>query len=208
MEIIYQSESYIVCIKPAGVISESNGQNGFPDLIENELTKKVYTVHRLDKAVSGVMVYALSQKAAADISDQIQKNIMKKQYVALVHNVPKEKIGVMKDLLFKDKVKNKAFIVKRERKGVKKAELDYEVIEEREIENEKVSVVKVNLHTGRFHQIRVQFASRNMPIVGDKRYGAKDNCKNIMLYSTKLEFVDPDTGEHVIYRHTPQWMFI
>lgn len=203
MEVLFQNKNYIVCVKPAGVISESNGIDGFPDLIEKETGKNVYTIHRLDKVVSGVMVYALNKEAAANLSRQVSDRQMKKQYTALIHNVPEKAKGVFTDLLFKDSAKNKAFVVKRDRRGVKKAELDYEVIDKFQKDDEILSVVEINLHTGRFHQIRVQFASRNMPVCGDRRYGAKDEYKNVMLFSTKLEFCDPESGETVVYKHIP-----
>ena len=147
----------------------------------------VYPIHRLDRDVSGVMVYALTKKAAASLSKAVAENALEKVYLAVVHGVPAEKSGVYTDLLFKDSKKNKSYVVARERKGVRRAELSYEVLESR---GDK-TLVRVKLHTGRSHQIRVQFSSRKMPLFGDKKYGASDGERQIALFSHSLTFPHP-----------------
>ena len=163
IKILHYDKNIVVCIKPAGADSEKD----MPDLIRTEFEEKgikneqIFPVHRLDKPVGGVMVYALNRRSASEISKQIVDGVIKKEYLAVVHGAPLEDKGIFEDLLFKDSKRNKSYVVKRERKGVKKASLLYEVMEK----TEKFSLVKVKLNTGRSHQIRVQFASRKMPLV-------------------------------------------
>ncbi len=181
MEILYFDKNIASCIKPVGVPSEGEG---VPKLLKEELMSmgiktEVFPLHRLDMAVGGVMVFALHKSSAATWSRKIaEREGFDKEYLAVVHGSPEEKNGVFEDLLFKDSRANKSYIVKRERKGVKKASLEYDVLEEKE----GLSLVKIRLHTGRTHQIRVQFSGRKMPLVGDKKYGGHGNC-NIALFS-------------------------
>ena len=181
---LHIDQNLAVVIKPIGVASE--GEEGMPGLVKKALGEKginctVYPLHRLDTAVSGVMVFALNKTSAAKMSAAIAENKMKKEYLAVVHGTPEEKSGVFKDLLFKDSRKNKSFIVSRMRKGVKEASLEYEVLGEKE----GLSLVRILLHTGRTHQIRVQFSGRKMPLFGDGKYGAKDNS-DIALFSYRI----------------------
>lgn len=181
MEILYQDGQIIVCVKPVGVDSEHE----LPQLLGGN----VYTLHRLDKNVGGVMVYARTKDAAARISREIQEGRLIKEYVALVHGVPPES-GDWEDLLFKDSRKNKVFLVKKQRAGVKSARLEYKRLSAGER-----SLVRVRLHTGRSHQIRVQFASRQLPLVGERKYSTvADDCE-IALWSYRLAFTHPTTGE-------------
>lgn len=196
MEIIYSDKNIAVCIKPVCVDSEKQ----MPDLIKANLGGEVYTVHRLDKNVGGVMVYARSRQAASQLSKAIQSGSVIKEYVAIVHGTPPEK-GDWEDLLFKDSNKNKVFVVKRMRKGVKHARLEYVRISDGEF-----SLVRIRLHTGRSHQIRVQFSSRGYPLVGDRKYGAKDNEKSPMLYSCKITF--PYNGQSACFEALPDWKAI
>lgn len=193
MEIVYSDKNIVVCIKPVGVDSEKQ----MPDLIKANLGGEAYTVHRLDKNVGGVMVYARSKQAASQLSKAIQNGTMIKEYIADVHGTPPEK-GDWEDLLFKDSSKNKVFVVKRLRKGVKKARLEYVRISEGEI-----SQVRIRLHTGRSHQIRVQFASRGYPLAGDRKYGSKDKRTSPMLYSCKITF--PYQDKTVSFESAPDW---
>lgn len=188
LEFLHFDRDIAVVIKPVGISSE--GEAGMPGLIKNALFEKgvsctVYPLHRLDTAVGGVMVFALNKTAAAKMSAEIAENRLKKEYLAVVHGTPDEKNGVFKDLLFKDSRKNKSFIVNRMRKGVKEASLEYEVVGE----SEGLSLVRVLLHTGRTHQIRVQFSGRKMPLFGDGKYGAKDNS-DIALFSFRITLPD------------------
>ena len=196
MEIICNNEEFVTAIKPFGVSSQENGRDGLPDLLKKELNlSEIYTVHRLDTVTSGVMVYAKTKKAAALLSRGITDGTFKKEYLAVVHGEVSPDNGEMVDFLFKDSRKNKSFVVKSERKGVKKASLEYEV---QEIKN-GLSLVKIKLHTGRTHQIRVQLSSRKHPVYGDGKYGASDNIPFIALFSQRISFISPENGERVSF---------
>ena len=198
-----KDKSIVVCIKPVGVLSQAGdeGEESMISLLQKACGSEIYPVHRLDKGVGGVMVFAKTKKTAADLSKQVSEKTMKKQYYAAVYGCFEEKEGIMEDLLFKDRAKNKTFVVKRERKGVKKAKLSYSVENEGFFENKQVSVVKVRLYTGRSHQIRVQFASRKMPLVGDGRYGGGSG--KLALFAHTLEFIHPASGEKMVFSEKP-----
>ena len=178
MEILYQDSDIAVVEKPVGLDAEQ----GMPCALQAQIGGSFYTVHRLDQNVGGVMVYARNQKTAAELSRQIQNGSFVKEYVALVHGTPEE-AGDWTDFLFKDSRKNKVFVVKKERTGVKKARLTYRCLRAGE-----QSLVHIRLYTGRSHQIRVQFASRKMPICGDGKYGSREKCDSLALWSHSLSF--------------------
>ncbi|MBQ8910290.1 MAG: RNA pseudouridine synthase [Oscillospiraceae bacterium] len=192
MEIIYEDKDIAVLEKPVGMDSEKD----VPKALQAQLGGSFYPVHRLDQNVGGVMVYARNQKAAAELSRQIQNGSFQKEYVALVHGTPEE-TGDWTDLLFKDSRKNKVFVVKKERTGVKKARLTYQRLTAGE-----QSLVRIRLYTGRSHQIRVQFASRGYPLVGDHKYGSKAKETAPMLYSCGLQF-DLKGQKH--FEKLPDW---
>ena len=194
MDILYSDKNIIVCNKPVGLDSEKQ----VPEKLKEQFFGDIYTLHRLDLNVGGVMVYARNKHTAALLSKSIQDGYMIKEYLAFVHGEIEEK-GILEDLLFKDSRKNKVFIVKKERKGVKKAKLEYKRIK---IENNQ-SLVHIRLYTGRSHQIRVQFASRKHPLVGDHKYGSKDERKEPMLFSYRITF--PYLGNIVSYEAYPKW---
>lgn len=193
MEILYSDQNIIVCIKPVGLDSEKQ----VPELLKTKFDGDIYTVHRLDMNVGGVMVYARKKQAAAQLSRSIQEGTMIKDYMATVHGTPPES-GEWEDLLWKDSRKNKVFVVKRMRNGVKKAKLEFVRLTEGE-----ASQVRIKLHTGRSHQIRVQFASRGYPLVGDHKYGSRDKKTAPMLYSCKITF--PYQGKTISFESTPDW---
>ncbi|MEE0913328.1 MAG: RluA family pseudouridine synthase [Ruminococcus sp.] len=193
MEILYSDQNIIVCIKPVGLDSEKQ----VPELLKTKFDGDIYTVHRLDMNVGGVMVYTRKKQAAAQLSRSIQEGTMIKEYMATVHGTPPES-GEWEDLLWKDSRKNKVFVVKRMRNGVKKAKLEFVRLTEGE-----ASQVRIKLHTGRSHQIRVQFASRGYPLVGDHKYGSRDKKTAPMLYSCKITF--PYQGKTVSFESTPDW---
>ncbi len=205
MDILFNNSSIAVCIKPAGISSQENGDSGMPRLLKDTLScNEIYTVHRLDTVTSGVMVYAKNKEAAAKLTNRITENGFVKEYLAVVHGTPEPKKGIMEDFLFKDSRKNKSFVVKRERKGVKKASLEYEVLETKN----GLSLVKIRLHTGRTHQIRVQFSSRKHPVYGDGKYGASDNIPFIALFSHSLTFIEPESGKEMCFTAPlPDWEF-
>lgn len=193
MEILHTDDNIIVCIKPVGLDSESE----VPEELRRLAGGEIYPLHRLDKTVGGVMVYARTKAAAAALSKQIQDGKMIKEYVALVHGAPPPS-GDWQDLLFKDSKKNKVFVVKRERKGVKAARLEFQRLTDTD-----PSLVKVRLHTGRSHQIRVQFASRGFPLVGDHKYGSRDETGAPMLFSCCIRF--SLLGEDYVFEALPPW---
>ena len=198
-EVLYSDNDIAVIIKPAGVLSEDT-EGSVCALIREALgVTDIYPIHRLDRDVGGVMVYALNKKAAAALSLSVAENALEKVYLAVVHGKPQEDSGTMSDLLFKDSKKNKSYVVKRERKGVRKAELSYETLKS---DGER-SLVKIKLHTGRSHQIRVQFASRKMSLFGDRKYGADDGEKQIALFSHSLTFPHPN-GEIMSFKKDPK----
>ena len=158
MEFLYTDKDIAVCIKPIGLDSEQD----VPAAIRDALGGEVFPIHRLDKNVGGVMVYARTKQAAAALSKAVQEGTVVKEYVATVHGTPPES-GDWRDLLFKDSSKNKVFVVKKERKGVKQARLEFQRLSAGE-----TSLVRIRLHTGRSHQIRVQFSSRGFPLVGTR----------------------------------------
>ena len=193
MEILFSDKDMVVCVKPVGLDSE----RGMPAALAEALGGEIFTLHRLDKNVGGVMVYARAKAAAAALSKAIQEGRMVKEYVAMVHGAPPER-GDWEDLLWKDSKKNKVFVVKRMRGGVKKARLEFVRLTAGE-----ESLVRIRLHTGRSHQIRVQFASRGYPLVGDHKYGARDSVSAPMLFSCRLTF--PYRGRTLQFEATPDW---
>ena len=189
MEILYSDPEIVVCVKPVGMDSEHE--------VPQALGGEIYPIHRLDKNVGGVMVYAKKKTSAAALSRAVQEGTMVKEYVAMVHGIPPE-AGDWEDLLWKDSAKNKVFVVRRERKGVKKARLEYKRLREGE-----TSLVRIRLHTGRSHQIRVQFSSRGFPLVGDHKYGSRDEKTEPMLFSCCLSF--PYKGRTLRFEKLPDW---
>lgn len=194
MEILYADPQIAVCVKPVGMESEAEA----PAELEAALGGTFFPIHRLDKNVGGVMVYARTRQAAAALSKVVQEGAMVKEYAAMVHGTPPES-GDWTDLLFKDSSKNKVFVVKKERRGVKAARLAF-----RRISGDgETSLVTVRLHTGRSHQIRVQFASRGFPLVGDHKYGARDSAAAPMLFSRRVTF--PLSGKMMVFEALPPW---
>ena len=195
MELLCMDRDFVVCVKPVGMDSEHE----VPEALKNELGGEFFPIHRLDQNVGGVMVYARTKFAAAALSKAVQEGTLVKEYRALVHGTPPES-GVLQDFLFKDSRKNKVFVVKKERKGVKKASLEYTRLTP---ENGDPSLVHIRLHTGRSHQIRVQFASRGFPLVGDHKYGSRDEATAPMLFSCCLTF--PWKGTTRVFESFPHW---
>lgn len=193
MEILYSSPDLAVCIKPVGIDSEAE----LPAMLKEILPGDIFPIHRLDKNVGGVMVYARTKAAAATLSKAVQEGSMIKEYVACVHGTPPE-AGDWQDLLWKDSQKNKVFVVKRERKGVKAARLEFSRLTAGE-----TSLVRIRLHTGRSHQIRVQFSSRGFPLVGDHKYGSRDDATAPMLFSCRITF--PWHTDSLSFEKLPEW---
>ena len=194
MTILFSDRDLAVCIKPVGLDSETE----VPKELKEQLGGEIFPIHRLDKNVGGVMVYARNKKAAAALSKSVQEGTMIKEYLALVHGAPPE-TGDWEDLLWKDSRQNKVFVVKRQRAGVKKARLEYKVLRPG-----PESLVRVRLHTGRSHQIRVQFSSRGFPLIGDHKYGSRDTRTAPMLFSCCIHF--PWNGNTVTFEAEPEWL--
>ena len=193
MQILYSDRSLVACIKPVGLDSEAE----VPAALKEILGGEIFPIHRLDQNVGGVMVYARTKAAAASLSKAVQEGLMVKEYVALVHGTPPQR-GDWEDHLFKDSRKNKVFIVKKERKGVKLARLEFDRLTAGE-----QSLVHIRLHTGRSHQIRVQFSSRGFPLVGDHKYGSRDAATAPMLFSCRITL--PLGGETKVFEALPDW---
>lgn len=193
MEILERNKDFVVCIKPVGLDSEHD----LPAQLQAQIGGEIYPVHRLDKNVGGVMVFARNRQTASLLSKAITQGEMVKEYVAMVHGAPPAE-GDWEDLLFKDSRKNKVFVVKRERTGVKQARLSYV----RQKAGEE-SLVRIRLYTGRSHQIRVQFSSRGYPLVGDHKYGSRDSATAPMLFSCCICF--PFKGQLQQFEQLPHW---
>ena len=190
MEIIYQDAEIAVCVKPPRVLS-TDEPGGMPELVRQALdTNDIRTVHRLDRVVSGLMVLARSAESASELSRQIREGVFEKEYLAVLHGQPEQKDGELRDLLLRDKRERKTYIVAEPAKGVQEAILTYQV----QGQTEALAKVRIQLQTGRTHQIRAQFSGRDMPLVGDRKYSLReDNCE-IALWSYRLAFSHPKTG--------------
>ena len=190
MELIYQDEDIVVCVKPARVLS-TDEPGGMPELVRQALgTEDVRTVHRLDRVVSGLMVLARNAQAASDLSRQIREDTFQKEYQAVIHGTPAEDAGRLCDLLLRDKARKMTMVATEPGKGVQPASLRYQVLKK----NADMSLVQIALETGRTHQIRVQFASRGLPLVGERKYSTLEDDCEIALWSYRLAFSHPKTG--------------
>lgn len=201
MELIYMDEQIIVCDKPARVLS-TDEPGGVPDLIREELgdkTAQIRTVHRLDRVVSGLMVLARSQRTASELSRQIREREFEKEYVAVIHGKPDAKAGTLRDLLLRSKEERKTYIVQEPAKGVQEAILDYQVLGEAD----DLTKVRIQLQTGRTHQIRAQFSGRGWPLVGDRKYSLLEDPCEIALWSYRIGFRHPDSGAWMEFTKEP-----
>ena len=211
MKILYEDRYLLVCEKPVGVESQRSSKGGedMLSLLEEYRAEKgeeafVGLVHRLDTATGGAMIYSKRADMTGTLSALVQSADYKKTYLAVVHGEPEEKSGEMRDLLYHDKMKNKSYVCDKKRAGVKEAILTYRVLAAAQREDgSKHSLVEIELITGRTHQIRVQFASRKMPLVGDGKYGSRDNKASMALWSHKVEFTHPQTQKQVIAESMP-----
>ena len=198
VEILYFDKDIVVCIKPARVLS-TDEPGGLPGLIRAAIAGEVRTVHRLDRVVSGVMVLARNGKAASELSRQIREDAFQKEYLAVVYGKPEQPQGTLTDLLYRDKARRMTMVAQEPGKGVQEAILDYRVLGH----TEEMTRVEVQLRTGRTHQIRVQFASRGMPLVGERKYCTREDPCEIALWSHKIGFTHPGTGEWVEFSKEP-----
>ena len=201
IKILYEDESILVCVKPSGTLSElSDSENSLPRILCQELNlNTLYTVHRLDREVGGVMLYAKTADVAKTLSNDVAERKIKKEYLTIIEGKPNKESDTLVDLLFKDSSRNKSYVVKRERKGVKKASLYYETLASRG----DTALVHIELHTGRTHQIRVQFSSRGHAVLGDRKYGSSVKDNSIALCSYRLSFSHPKTKRSLCFSHIP-----
>jgi len=203
MEIIYQDADIVVCVKPARVLS-TDEPGGMPELVRKALaTEDIRTVHRLDRVVSGLMVLARSANAAGELSRQIREDRFQKEYLAVVHGSPEWDAGKFYDLLLRDKARKMTLVAKEPGKGVQPASLRYRVLNRKN----GLSRVRVTLETGRTHQIRVQFASRGLPLVGERKYSVLEDECEIALWSYRLAFAHPATGEPMEFTLEPPQIY-
>ena len=198
IRILYEDNALVVCLKPPGLLSQSGPGEDLLQVLGTQLNCTLHPVHRLDRGVGGVMVYAKTSKAAAVLSAAVQQRTFDKEYLCIVRGQPAEESGVYQDLLLHDKSRNKTFVVNRMRGGVKEASLEYRVL----AQQENLSLVRVKLHTGRTHQIRVQFSSRKIPLLGDGKYGGGSG--QIALWSFHLSFPHPHTGKTLSFSYLPE----
>ena len=201
MEIVYADKDILVCIKPPRVLS-TDEPGGVPDLIREaigDVEADIRTVHRLDRVVSGLMVLARNANAASELSRQIRENEFEKEYLAVIHGTPAQSMGRLRDLLWRDKARKMTFVAEKAEKGAQEAVLDYRVLSSAE----RISKVLIRLHTGRTHQIRVQFASRGWPLVGERKYAQLDDPCEIALWSYRLAFRHPVSREWLEFSKEP-----
>ena len=200
LKILYRDSSLVVCVKPPELLSqESEKEQNVPHTLKDLLNETyVGTVHRLDKAVGGVMVYSLNEKITGKLSACLaDKEKTVKEYLAVLNGVPRQPDGILHDWLFHDERTNKTYVIKKQRKGARDASLEYKTLQVRDGR----TLVLVRLHTGRTHQIRVQFASRGLPLCGDGRYGGGKG--QIALWSYRLSFIHPVTGKTLEFLSEP-----
>lgn len=199
MELIHVDRDIVVCIKPPRVVS-TDEPGGLPDLIREALgDPNIRTVHRLDRVVSGLMVLARTRKSAAELSRQIMAGDFEKEYLAVLHGIPAEESAALRDLLLRNKQERKTYVVTEAGKNVQEAILNYRLISK----TEALSKVQIELVTGRTHQIRAQFSSRNLPLVGDRKYSHYEDDCEIALWSHRLAFNHPYTGERLEFVQDP-----
>ena len=198
MKIIHQTAEYVVVCKAAGEDSEHD----LPEMLAEQNGDRAtdyYVVHRLDQAVAGLLVLARNRVTAAELSRQLTENSLRKTYLCVVPGVPAPASGEMQDLLYQDKMKRKMFPVKRKRAGVKEASLTYRVLETQA----PLTLVEVELQTGRFHQIRCQFAARKLPLVGDGKYGSRVRSPHLALFCRQLSFYDATEKKECSFTAAP-----
>ena len=198
MELIYTDRRIAVAVKPAGILS-TDEPGGMPELLREQLhTPCIRTVHRLDAATGGVMIFARSAMAAALLGQQIQSHQLEKTYLAVLQGDPGPG-GTLRDLLGRDSARRITYVAQAPGKDVREAVLDYERLAVRDA----LSLVRIRLHTGRTHQIRVQFASRGWPVAGDRKYGGAQEGETLALWSWRLRLIHPETGKPMTFTHQP-----
>lgn len=202
IKILYKDETLAVAVKPAGVLSQPDrtGEDSMVTLLKAQLGREVFPVHRLDRAVGGLMIFAMTKLSAGKLSSLVTSDAFEKEYTAVIHGVPSEEKGELLDFLYHDSRKNLTSVVPSTHKDAKEARLAYTLLA-KDMEGE-FSLVRVRLYTGRTHQIRVQFASRSMPLAGDGKYGARDRM-GLALWSSRLSFRHPVRKKTMTFEALP-----
>ncbi|MBQ9747837.1 MAG: RluA family pseudouridine synthase [Clostridia bacterium] len=202
IRILYHDEHLAVAVKPAGVLSQPDrtGEDSMVTMLAAELKREVYPVHRLDRAVGGVMVLALTKQAAGKLSAMVGSDAFTKTYLAAAYGIPTPQSGNLQDYLIHDARRNMTRVGREGERDAKCASLSYEVLSH----TDTASLVRVRLHTGRTHQIRVQFSSRGMPLLGDRKYGSDERCP-IGLWSYHLAFLHPVSKKRMAFTAYPAW---
>lgn len=201
MELLYLDRDIIVCTKPPRVLS-TDEPGGLPDLVREALgdpNANIRTVHRLDRVVSGLMVLARTRNSASELSRQIREGIFEKEYLAVLHGIPQQQEALLQDLLQRNKAERKTYVVTERSQDAQEASLRYWLL----ANTDTLSKVRIELITGRTHQIRAQFSSRNLPLVGDRKYSLLEDDCEIALWSHKLRFLHPYTGQVMVFQKDP-----
>lgn len=205
VEVCYQDGDILVCVKPARVLS-TDEPGGLPGLLRMQLGDPgadIRTVHRLDRVVSGLMVLARNPQAASQLSRQVREGEFQKTYYAVVHGIPEKERDTLEDLLGRDKARKMTYVAAQPGKGIQQASLSYQLMGRAQ----GMGKLEIRLHTGRTHQIRVQFASRGFPLVGERKYSTLDDPCEIALYSQSIGFRHPVSGSWMSFRHEPPECF-
>mgnify|MGYP004503405673 CR=1 FL=1 len=212
LKILYEDNHIIVVEKKPNIPSQSDktGDIDMLTLVKNYIKEKynkpgnVYIglVHRLDRPVGGIMIFARTSKSASRLSNQVREKIFKKKYLAVVDGKFEKNQGTLEDYLYKDERHNMSKVVKKEKKNAKLAKLDYKVLKYNPVKD--LSLVEVNLHTGRHHQIRVQLSNFGHSIFGDQKYGTRGKGKQIALWAYELTIVHPVTKEEMTFKDYPE----
>ena len=196
MEILFSDKDIAVCVKPVGCDSEKE----LPKMLSEALGGDMYTVHRLDKNVGGVMVYAKSSKAASRLSEQMRSGDFEKKYMTVLSAIPQEERAVLRHYVKKNPINNMVYACPPTVEGAKFCELEYMVLQKAN----GMALTKVILHTGRTHQIRVQSATIGCPVYGDMRYGGEKAKKGFLaLWATSLAFTHPVSKERLVFKIEP-----
>ena len=212
LKVIYEDNHILVVEKPPNIPSQSDKTNDIDMLtICKKYIKEKYNkpgnvylglVHRLDRPVGGIMIFAKTSKAASRLSNQVREKIFKKKYLAVVDGKPENKTGILEDYLYKDERNNISKVVNKDKKNAKYAKLEYELIVYDEVKN--LSLLSINLYIGRHHQIRVQLSNFGHSIFGDQKYGTRGKGKQIALWAYELEIEHPITKEKMTFKDLPQ----
>ena len=205
VEVCYQDGDILVCVKPARVLS-TDEPGGLPELLRMQLGDPgadIRTVHRLDRVVSGLMVLARNPQAASQLSRQVREGEFQKTSYAVVHGIPEKERDTLEDLLGRDKARKMTYVAAQPGKGIQQASLSYQLLGRAQ----GMGKLEIRLHTGRTHQIRVQFASRGFPLVGERKYSTLDDPCEIALYSQSIGFRHPVSGSWMSFQHEPPECF-